>query len=118
VKRKSSACRKAKRSARSSSAAGEITNPDDAVDIASASTVAATVRLARADRRHAATADQWDADLSLILTGGPEGMTVTLHAATAPSLRTAAGEVVSRDSVQIGLQLLVSGGYTVKKAAP
>jgi putative DNA primase/helicase len=44
--------------------------------VASASTVAAVERLARADRRHAATIDQWDADLWLLNT--PTGV-VDLH---------------------------------------
>ncbi len=39
-----------------------------AVKIAAAQTVAAIERLARADRRHAATVDQWDADPSLLNT--------------------------------------------------
>ena len=38
--------------------------------IASAQTVAAVERLARADRRHAATVEQWDADLWLLNTPG------------------------------------------------
>ena len=36
--------------------------PRVAISLASAATVAAVERLARADRRHAATTDQWDAD--------------------------------------------------------
>lgn len=38
--------------------------------VASAKTVAAVVRLAKADRRHAATVDQWDADPWLLNTPG------------------------------------------------
>lgn len=38
--------------------------------IASAKTVAAVERMAKADRRHAATVDQWDADLWLLNTPG------------------------------------------------
>jgi putative DNA primase/helicase len=41
-----------------------------AVRIASAATVAAVERLARADRQHAATVDQWDADPWLVNTPG------------------------------------------------
>jgi putative DNA primase/helicase len=36
--------------------------------ILSASTVAAVERLAKADRRHAAIVDQWDADLAILTT--------------------------------------------------
>jgi putative DNA primase/helicase len=41
-----------------------------AAAVASAKTVAATISLARADRRHAATVEQWDADPWLITTDG------------------------------------------------
>ena len=41
-----------------------------AAAIASAKTVAAVERLAKADRRHAATVDQWDADPWLLNTPG------------------------------------------------
>jgi putative DNA primase/helicase len=41
-------------------ASAEITNPKKADDVASAKTVAAVVTLARADRCHAATVEQWD----------------------------------------------------------
>jgi putative DNA primase/helicase len=41
--------------------------------VASAKTVAAVERLAKADRRLAATASQWDADCALLNTGGDEG---------------------------------------------
>jgi putative DNA primase/helicase len=44
--------------------------PDHRPKIASASKVAAIEKLARADRRHAATVDQWDADLWLLNTPG------------------------------------------------
>lgn len=54
--------------------------------IASAVTVAAVERLARADRRHAATIDQWDRDLWLLNT--PAGV-VDLHSG---ALRPAARE--------------------------
>jgi putative DNA primase/helicase len=40
-----------------------------ATGVASAKTVAAIVTLARSDRRHAATADQWDQDPWLFLAG-------------------------------------------------
>lgn len=43
-------------------AAADCNKPRDAKGIASAKTVAAVERLARSDRRHAATIDQWDAD--------------------------------------------------------
>jgi putative DNA primase/helicase len=42
----------------------------DAMKIAAAQTVAAIERLARADRRHAAIVEQWDADLWLLNTPG------------------------------------------------
>jgi putative DNA primase/helicase len=45
-------------------------NPRIAAAVASAKTVAAVERLAKADRRHAATADQWDADPWLLNTPG------------------------------------------------
>jgi putative DNA primase/helicase len=51
-------------------AAGECNEPRVAVAIASAKTVAAVERLAKADRRHAATVDQWDADPWLLNTPG------------------------------------------------
>jgi putative DNA primase/helicase len=46
--------------------------PDDKLQlrIASASTVAAVERLARSDRRHAATVDQWDSDPWVLNTPG------------------------------------------------
>ena len=43
-----------------------------AAKVASASTVAAVERLARADRKHAATADQWDTDLWIV--NAPNGV--------------------------------------------
>jgi putative DNA primase/helicase len=43
-------------------ASSEADQPKLAAAIASAKTVSATVSLARADRRHAATVGQWDAD--------------------------------------------------------
>jgi putative DNA primase/helicase len=43
-------------------ASAECNKPKIAAAIASAKTVAAVERLAKADRRHAATVDQWDAD--------------------------------------------------------
>lgn len=49
-------------------AAAECNQPKVAVAIASAKTVAAVERLAKADRRHAATVDQWDADPLLLNT--------------------------------------------------
>ncbi len=51
-------------------------NPRVAAKVASAATVAAVERLARADRRHAGTVEQWDADLWLLNT--PAGV-VDLH---------------------------------------
>ena len=49
-------------------AAAECNKPKLATTLASAKTVAAVERLAKADRRLAATADQWDADLWLMNT--------------------------------------------------
>lgn len=57
--------------------AAECNRPKVAVGIASAKTVAAVERLARADRRLAATVDQWDADPWMLNT--PEG---TIHLLT------------------------------------
>ena len=51
-------------------AAAECNKPKIAGLIASAKTVAAVERLAKADRRHAATVDQWDADPWLLNTPG------------------------------------------------
>jgi putative DNA primase/helicase len=45
-------------------------NPKIAAKVASASTVAAVEKLARADRKHAATVSQWDSDILLINTSG------------------------------------------------
>jgi len=45
-------------------------NPKVAAKLASASTVGGVERLARADRRHAATTDEWDADPWLLNTPG------------------------------------------------
>jgi putative DNA primase/helicase len=45
-------------------------DPDDKPKIASAAKVAAIEKLARADRRHAATVEQWDADPWLLNTPG------------------------------------------------
>jgi putative DNA primase/helicase len=53
-------------------ASAEITDPKAiklAAAVASAKTVAATISLARADRRHAATIEQWDADPWLFVNG-------------------------------------------------
>jgi putative DNA primase/helicase len=52
------------------SAALECDKPNDSRIISSAKTVAAVERLAKADRRHASTADQWDANPWLINTPG------------------------------------------------
>lgn len=52
-------------------AAAECNKPRDATAIASAKTIAAVERLAKTDRRHAATVDQWDADPWLLNT--PDG---------------------------------------------
>ncbi|MGH7119956.1 MAG: phage/plasmid primase, P4 family [Acetobacteraceae bacterium] len=51
-------------------AAAQCPDPHAAPRIASAQTVAAVERLARADRRHAATSDQWDFDPWLLNTPG------------------------------------------------
>jgi len=51
-------------------AAAECNDHNIAAAIASAKTVAAVERLAKADRRHAATTDQWDADPWLLNTPG------------------------------------------------
>lgn len=51
-------------------AAAECNDQRTAPRIAAAQTVTAVERLARADRRHAATADQWDADPWLLNTPG------------------------------------------------
>ena len=51
-------------------ASSQCENVKVAAKVASASTVAAIERLARADRRHAATVDQWDADPWLLNTPG------------------------------------------------
>jgi len=51
-------------------AAGECDKSTLAMTLASAKTVAAVERLARADRRHAATVDQWDIDPRLLNTPG------------------------------------------------
>lgn len=45
-------------------------NPRVAAKLAAASTVASVERLARADRRHAGTTDEWDADIWLLNTPG------------------------------------------------
>jgi putative DNA primase/helicase len=49
-------------------ASAECNKPKIAAAVASAKTVAAIERLAKCDRRHAATADQWDADPLLLNT--------------------------------------------------
>ena len=54
----------------SSSAASEAENPRAALTLASAKTVTAVERLAKADRRLAATADQWDQDPNVFNTRG------------------------------------------------
>ena len=51
-------------------AAASCRNPKIAAKISSAGTVAAVERLARADRRHAATSDEWDQDLWVLNTPG------------------------------------------------
>lgn len=50
--------------------AAAMANPRDSKRLASAATVAAVARLARADRRIAASADEWDADADLLNTPG------------------------------------------------
>ena len=57
-------------------ASAESNAPKIAASVASAKTVAAVERLAKADRRHAATVKQWDADPWLLNTPGG---TVDLH---------------------------------------
>jgi putative DNA primase/helicase len=52
------------------SASSEADKPSLKREVASAKAVAATVSLGRADRRLAATVDQWDADLWELLEGG------------------------------------------------
>jgi hypothetical protein len=51
-------------------ASAECAAPSVATRVASAATVTAVDRLARADRRHAATVDQWDSDAWLLNTPG------------------------------------------------
>ena len=51
-------------------AAARCINPNHAAKIASAATVAAVERMAKADRRHAATTDQWDNQPWLLNTPG------------------------------------------------
>lgn len=53
-------------------ASSECENKKDATKIASASTVAAVEKLAKADRAHAATVDQWDVDIWALNT--PDGV--------------------------------------------
>lgn len=49
-------------------ASAEVNDPDVATAVASARTIAAVERLARADRTHATTTDEWDADPWLLNT--------------------------------------------------
>ena len=51
-------------------AALKAASPKTAVKLAAASTMSGVERLARADRRHAGTADEWDADIWLLNTPG------------------------------------------------
>lgn len=51
-------------------AALKASSPKTAVKLAGASTMGGVERLARADRRHAGTADEWDADIWLLNTPG------------------------------------------------
>ena len=51
-------------------AALKASSPKTAVKLAGASTMSGVERLARADRRHAGTADEWDADIWLLNTPG------------------------------------------------
>jgi putative DNA primase/helicase len=51
-------------------AALKAASPKTAVKLAGASTMGGVERLARADRRHAGTADEWDADIWLLNTPG------------------------------------------------
>jgi putative DNA primase/helicase len=67
--------------------------------VASASTVAAVERLARADRRHAATVDQWDADPWLLNT--PDGTV---------DLRTGVLRTASRDDYCTKITAVAPGG--------
>lgn len=52
------------------SASARCQKPKIAAKVASASTVAAVEKLARADRKHAATVNQWDSDIWLLNTSG------------------------------------------------
>lgn len=67
--------------------------------VASGSTVAAVERLARADRRHAATVDQWDADPWLLNT--PDGTV---------DLRTGVLRAASRDDYCTKITAVAPGG--------
>lgn len=67
-------------------ASAECIKPKIAAKVASAATVAAVERLARADRRHAATADQWDLDPWLLNT--PDGRVDLRTGAGTPHERT------------------------------
>ena len=66
-------------------AADQCGNKQTAQRIRSAQTVAAVERLARADRRHAATVDQWDADPWLLNT--PGGVVDLRTGKTRPAMR-------------------------------
>ncbi len=70
-------------------ASAEITDPKAirlAASVASAKTVAATIGLARADRQHAATIDQWNADPTTL---GGQKMSIELRSgAIRPARRT------------------------------
>lgn len=59
------------------SASARCLKPKIAAKIASASTVAAVERLARADRKHAATIDQWDCDACALNSPGGEVNLIT-----------------------------------------
>ncbi len=61
-------------------------NPKVAAKLAASSTVSGVERLARADRRHAATTDEWDADPWLLNT--PGGVIDLTHGRMRPHART------------------------------
>jgi putative DNA primase/helicase len=67
-------------------AAVKSNNPKVAAKLAASSTIAGVERLARADRRHAGTTDEWDADPWLLNT--PGGVVDLKHGRTRPHDRT------------------------------
>ena len=67
-------------------AALKAASPKTAVKLAAASTMSGVERLARTDRRHAGTADEWDAEIWLLNT--PEGVTDLRTGRMRPHART------------------------------